>query len=431
MSAALDAGLIRREPELPGLGVLLDARAFARELARALPQAGIEKATPTYLRYKPRTSCLAAYRVACSAGTIAVYARAHRPTVPEKLRSAYEASDEDSALGAGGAVLAEFALAVHAFPHDRRLPALTRLTDDRTRRRMLRTTLPDHRRLWDGRLRTLRYKPERRWVGVLEAASGERALLKLHADSFDRQSASPRLGQLAEHNLVVHPWVDGHPLDEALASPHAPAAESARQAGRALAALHLGEGPLDPALLETPPSGSDGSHGPLRRAADTVGWLCPPLCDRALALAKSLGDTALSTSCCPVHGDWSADQVVLCAAGATIIDLDAAHRGDPTRDLASFIADLEARVLSGRLRVRAAGAASAAMLAGYSAAHGPATTDSLVLARAVAAALLLRSPEPFRSRDPYWGARTAAHLLRAEQLAGTATTPKTAADALL
>lgn len=417
MSAAFDAALTRREPELPGLGVLLDPDEFARRLARALPDAGIGPATPTYVRYKPRTSCLAAFRIDSPAGDVAVYARAHRPAVPEKLRSAGQAAEESSALGPGGAVLADLAVAVHAFPHDRRLPALTRLTDDRARRGLLRRALPDHRSLWDGRPRTLRYKPERRWVAVLECAGGERALLKLHAELRPATAAVPRLGELAEHGLVVHPWVDGRPLDEALAAQDPGAPEAAREAGAALAALHLGDGPLDPALLTHPAPSGLGAR--LSAAADAVAWLCPPLTHPAVTLAATLGheDAAATAPACPVHGDWSADQVVLGPHGASIIDLDGAHRGDPSRDVASFIADLEAKVLSGRVAARAAAATAHAMLAGYRAAGGPAITECDALARAVAGELLLRSPEPFRLRHRRWGSHTAALLLRAEDLA--------------
>lgn len=432
MSVSLDAALLRREPELPGLAVLLDAQAFARELAGALPEAGIRSAAPVYLRYKPHTSCLAAYRVATAAGTISVYARAHRPSVPEKLRSAGEASERDSLLGPGGVVLGDVAVAVHAFPHDRRLPALTRLTDGRRRRRLLRRALPEHPRLWDGTLRTLRYKPERRWVAVVESATGERALLKLHADAAATASAAPRLGQLAEHHLVVHPWIDGRPLDEALLTQGAAAGAAARQAGIALAELHRGDGPLDAAQLATLPPGARSGDARLRSAADAVAWLCPRLADLAFSLATQVADEDEEPSVsCPVHGDWSPDQVVLGPSGAGIIDLDAAHRGDPTRDLGSFIADLEARVLAARLSARTAALASQGMLGGYRDAGGPATTDARALAQATAAGLLLRAPEPFRTRDPHWGARTAAHLRRAEQLAGSAATSATAADALL
>lgn len=429
MSAALDAALVRREPGLPGLAVLLDARAFARALADALPEAGIQGAMPTYLRYKPQTSCLAAYRLATASGPVAAYARAHRPSAPEKLRSARRASAKDSPLGPGGVVLADLAIAVHAFPHDRRLPALARMTDGPRRRDLLRRALPEHARMWDGRLRTLRYNPERRWVAVVEAASGERALLKLHAEVPAGGSAAPRLGLLAEHHLVVHPWVDGRPLDEALTSGSAGACSAARQAGGALAALHLGAGPLDSVLLARHPRPPD-LDARLQGAADAVAWLCPPLAGLAFALATQLGseDEDVSSSC-PVHGDWSADQVVVGPTGVSIIDLDGAHRGDPTGDLGSFIADLEARVLADGMAARTASAASRAMLEGYRAADGPATTDPRALARAAAAGLLLRAVEPFRTCDPRWGARTAAHLRRAEQLAGSAVSA-TASDAL-
>ena len=43
---------------------------------------------------------------------------------------------------------------------------------------MLRKLLPDHPGLWQGELRCLRYRPERRYVAELHAADQTRALLK-------------------------------------------------------------------------------------------------------------------------------------------------------------------------------------------------------------------------------------------------------------
>ena len=87
----------------------------------------------------------------------------------------------------------------------------------------------------------------------------------------------------------------------------------------------------------------------------------------AAALAGEIGDAAAP---CPVHGDCSADQFVAGDAGLSLVDLDAAAYDDPTADLASVAADLEARVVRGELMADAASGALAALLAAYAGAGG-------------------------------------------------------------
>src|SRR5437867_1003743 len=73
------------------------------------------------------------------------------------------------------------ALVVWVFPNDLRLRVLRRLADQKTRLDLLRHMLPERPDLWGGTLRTLRYKPERRYVAQLETTSGARLVLKAHA----------------------------------------------------------------------------------------------------------------------------------------------------------------------------------------------------------------------------------------------------------
>nr|HMQ55578.1 aminoglycoside phosphotransferase family protein [Anaerolineae bacterium] len=63
MLSPADAALVQRDPHLPGLALLLDPAAMLETLQRQVEPVQIEAMQPTYLRYKPGTSCLAAYRV--------------------------------------------------------------------------------------------------------------------------------------------------------------------------------------------------------------------------------------------------------------------------------------------------------------------------------------------------------------------------------
>src|SRR5207247_11060393 len=55
-----DADLVAREPDLPGLAVVLDADAFDEILRAQVPGVRIQGARATYLHYKPGTFWLVA-----------------------------------------------------------------------------------------------------------------------------------------------------------------------------------------------------------------------------------------------------------------------------------------------------------------------------------------------------------------------------------
>lgn len=417
MSLGFDANLVARDGRLPGLGPLLDADAFAAELDTALPDAGIRSARATYVRYKPHTSCLVGYRVRTAEGEQDVYARAHRPGVVEKLESALKHAQRPSALGPGGALIAHLAVAVHVFPHDRRLTMLARLGDRARRRRVLRDALPERPDLWEPEVAPLRYKPERRWVARLDGGDGASAVLRLHrpnagapAVELDPSIGPRTLGRAPDRGLTVLEWVQGEALDRALAAGGPQAFAALREAGRVLASLHGASA----ARLGRPRATCLAAR--LAASAESLAALSPLFATRARTLAERL-------PCAPadqpvlVHGDFSIDQVVAAPDVVRLIDLDAARLDEPTADLGSFIADLEARVLDGALSSRVAAAAAAALLEGYREAHGPGAVEGPTLARHVAAGVLLRATEPFRTRDPAWGRRTFDYLRRAEELA--------------
>src|SRR5919201_2297370 len=85
MLSPADADLVRRDPALPGLALLLDPGAFAAALRRAAPRLGAEETRITYVRYKPGTSCLVGYRLVAAGRDTAVSAAAYRPDAHDKL----------------------------------------------------------------------------------------------------------------------------------------------------------------------------------------------------------------------------------------------------------------------------------------------------------------------------------------------------------
>jgi len=422
-----DARLAARDRALPGLATVLDDDAFAEVLAKRLPAVGIRRARGTYARYKPGVSCLVAYRVEVSqprdgaVATTQVYARAQRPRDSAKLRKVQWRATAPSVLGPGGLLVEELGLAVYAFPNDRRLPSLARLRGSVHREQLLKRLVPQEPALWRASMRTLRYKPERRYVAVLVAGDRPRALLKAYDDGFG--GARRRAGALADallplprvmggsrrHRALVLEWLDGHSLDEALET-GAWSGAAVTNAAALLAALHSRRIDGLPAWSPT----TEASR--IRAAAQAVAATLPDLEAPTARLARRLGGVMSETNSSGrfIHADFSADQVIFCRDSCSIIDLDSAMSGPPSWDLASFVARLERDVVSGRLTTEVAEEVRGEFLEAYAQA---ASTSVRLADRCVAAALLRLAPEPFRRREPDWTERTEMMLDRVAELA--------------
>lgn len=83
-------------------------------------------------------------------------------------------------LGRGGVLVEERLVALYPFPNDRRMPVLARLFEDEARARLLATALGGDSAVASASLGVVWHKPERRFVGVLEASDGERAVVKAY-----------------------------------------------------------------------------------------------------------------------------------------------------------------------------------------------------------------------------------------------------------
>jgi len=384
-----DAALAAREPLL---APLLDDDALGLAIRSALP--GVDGARATYLRWKPGTSALAAVTLRAGEETHLGYVRV-LPSARKRERLAAGAR-APSPLGPGAAHLPGAAVLLLA-PNDARLPGLAAVASRGDR--------------------VLSWKPERRWVArtpggdatlrLQRPADHARAVRALRAvRAASRLRLPPLLAVDPARSLLVAGWLEGAALDGLLARDPAAAAT----AGAALAALH--------AL--PPPSGLpvlDGARelASVRAAAAGVDRLLASGSAGAVAgrLSPWLADATRPRT---LHGDASADQVVLGAGAPGLIDLDEACGGDPAWDLGSFLADLERRVALGALPRAVATRAGAALLDGYVAAGGTPPPDASLAAR-TAAGILRRAAEPFRRRAPGWRAATEVLVARAAELA--------------
>ncbi|WP_066907326.1 phosphotransferase family protein [Millisia brevis] len=389
-----DVSIIRRERNLPGLSALLDMD----ELRVRLEVAGVPAvcATPTYLRLKPATSAVAGVRL--DAGDSHRYARvvAYPVGAHRKLERLARRAD-----AAGGLLMLDdrVGLAVCTDTCDPDLPGI----------RSARTRHPY--------AEVLVYKPGRRWVA---RCSDCEVLLKVHTParaaevvsahrSLERLVPTAPIVEVDDSGVVVTRLLPGRGVaDLAGGDRH----DAEVRTGIVLARLHRHSARLGRGSVRTTSSGavddSQFARG-LHTAAAGVAAIAPTLAGRADALAdrvvRALAGRGERTL---VHGDFSADQVLLDRWGAPIlIDLDRAGIGDPLLDPAAWVADAIARGAEPEH-------AGAGLRAGYRAGGG--RIDDAALAAHTAGALLHRAVEPFRRRRSDWDIRAHALIATAETM---------------
>lgn len=417
-----DEALLAREPALPGMRLLLDEAALAERAGNAFPEPAVRSVRLLYLRYKPLTSVLAGYRLEHDDGaTTRLYAKAFAPSAREKLAkaAAAAAARPDLVAGPGGD-----GVVVYRFPFDPALPALERLAgDDALRRRrllgrMLGTASAGAPTSIE--LSTVRYKPERRYVGRVR--HGRRVLsVRLYgAAEFGRAvagSATLRPGETLalarpagrsrKHRALAFAWLAGRPLRDAASDPSVHPALFAR-VGRALAELHAQE----PAGIGPRPHPALRTAGVVRAAGHLLPRLARDLERLGAGLAARL--VAQPEMQQTLHGDFYLDQVLLQHERVVLLDLDEVGRGDPAEDLGTFRAHLEADALLGVAPARSVDELIDGLHRGYRslAPLDPARVD---LFTAVGLVGLLTTP--FRTRHPDWPDRTEALMERAGEFA--------------
>ncbi|MEE6295954.1 aminoglycoside phosphotransferase family protein [Georgenia wangjunii] len=421
MPPRADSALVAGDPGVPGLALLLDGDRLAEWLSHRL---GEElRARPRYLRYKPGTSAVMAVDVrpadrgtsapACASPPSTVLLRAYAPAGAAKLVKSLEQAP-GAALIAVDRALLTLATTTAA---DRDLPALALLADPRRRPallgRVLGTDGADREAsapAGEPALRTLAYKPHRRWVGALSTGDDEVVLRAYRPADLLRATdpvralaagdpATPRLlGRHRRSGLAALEFVPGEPVGA-----DAPGA-TLGAVGAALGAFHAHR-------LVLPQRGPRGEAAAVARAVRDVARLLPEQADRADRLAARVLDRLGRLPATPsvtVHGDFSLDQVVLLRSGEVgILDLDRVGTGPAEIDLASLLAEA-------LLRPGAPGDADA-LLEGVLAGYGPSPVDRSAVSTHLAAQLLRRAAEPFRTRQAAWADAVGRVLDHAER----------------
>jgi hypothetical protein len=369
------------DPQVPGVATIGDAGALGDLLGR-VEEDLLDRG---YLRYKPGTSLVAGLRLASGpAFAYAVSAEA-RPKLDKIIRRAPRGSLIWQSP-ADGLLIARPAA-------DRDLPALANTP----------------RRGWT----TLAYKPQRRWVGRPDRMPTRQPGSVLRAyrrqdlvGVLDGWRLASRVGQRVpgtsvprvlstslRHGTAVVSWLPGQPLDRLLATDTVTAAQLG-EVGAGLAHVH---GTLDRRDVR--------EFAAVRvRAAESVvrelGAVLPEHAGWAGELVRRLAACAPQVrGAYPVHGDFSADQVVIGPDGSVgFADWDRAGWGDPAADLGSLCA------------AGLPGGVCVAVLEGYRTVRSlPVDIDWYV-----AAAEAARLTEPLRTCRSGWREEIAARLTALE-----------------
>jgi aminoglycoside phosphotransferase (APT) family kinase protein len=409
-----DCSLASRDPALPGLPYLLDDGRLSSLLG--------ESVQVTRVRYKPQTSMLAAFRRIRNGSFDYGWAMTRAEEGNGKLLRRELAS---RAHGGGIRILRpdgrrpETLIAAGSVPDDPMLHqnlawlrenGLLRLGHSSGQGSML-----------PGGDSVLRYKPERRLVltvrepgrnSVVKTAAGQAGVeqLRLLHHHLTRHGIPvlPWLGdaECAEHGISAAPsWGDGD-----LAETQDPA--GARQAGEALARLH-----------RIPHPGADTGIWPkelgnrLAATRSMIVALMPELERPARKLEAALGHRLLGHDArrqpMLIHGDFSADQVLVGGSEIRLIDFDRVSTGPAEADLGSFAGDEE----SGRslpAAHHAGGPRTACLIQGYLREGGLFSRDAVDAW--AACRLFTSSVDPFRDRSPHWADNLSWQLHRAEEL---------------
>ena len=423
MLSLLDADFVRRDPEIPGLGLILDSDAFVNCLASSLPKLKFGNASSYYIRYKPKTNCLVGYQVEVDGEEIDIHAKALRFDNYGKLKKLGKSPAIPGVLGKGRILLENHLIVVNVAPNDAKLRGLPYLAQLNSHPEILQQLFPQQPELWQGKLKRLRYKTERRYVAQLLVEEQPQALLKAYTDEgyqvaynnatgfqpCDVLRLAKPIGGSQSNKIIGFEWLHSCLLSEVILKPNLELS-LIEIVGVALAELHT----QNPNKLESMTREAEAKN--LLSLANWLSLVYPPLTKQINCLAQKLVDYLVSLPALnyPIHGDFYADQILINSDNVAIIDLDRAMRGDPAADLGNFLAHLERQALYGKLSVSQISRMYEALQSGYQTISPEPIAARIKLYNAIG--LFRLTPEPFRNRELNWSEKIGIFLDRIEQI---------------
>jgi len=411
-----DEQLAQDDPRVPGLSLLLDADAVW-EIRDRLMWQDAKQVSIEYLRYKPATNCVVQLRAKFLDRDEFAYAIAFGFSTLNKVPKISER------FGSNCVVLSEpLGVVAFRFPFDRRVASLPELTETGAES-LLQKLLPIDNQGTAESLKTLRYKPERRYVCKVEQDGQPPAVVKLYDDASYLQARRAAksivdpsnisfhrcIGHSDRHSALAFAWQEGLDLSQLLDPQHV------ERAGKVLAKFHQRELAKLPALSEQTLAS---------RLNSTQRYLCdllPELTQQVNAIASEI-ERRLSfkeTESTSAHGDLHLDQFVATPSSVALIDFDRACLAPPEWDIANLESDLLWREQQGQLANQNASLLLAAFLEGYQSAGGSFNRDMCQVL--VALRTLETAVTAFRQRNRTWRCSAHESIQRAGGLANSQT----------
>lgn len=419
-----DEQIVQRERSIPGMRALLDNDVFTKMFQASFQALGVRAAICKYLRYKPGTSCIAAFTLNTEFGDIWAHAIAYRADATDKILKAKQSVLRCPDLRA---VLIEQAVVMTLFPLDDDLQSLGLLDFSVEQKIFLRKLAPHVEELHSAPITTLRYKPQRRYVGRIDVNDAPQAILKLHSlteyqqarraakslQSISGTSTAKVIGHSDRHRAILMKWVAGTSLSELINNGTASLYGIMKDLGGFLKELHSHPG------IKLPTINVNKQQRSLTILPHELMALCPELANNSQSAVDQACQmhAKLSRPITSLHGDLSCDQVVV-GDGVSLIDFDNAVLGHAEQDLGNLLAHLEKSSLNRYLDVDAVEAIFETLLQEYEMHGGQVNKNAIHLHAAIS--LLRLVQEPFRVRQRNWQACSEMLLNRAQKHLGLA-----------
>ncbi|GEM_PF-1834044 len=376
------------DKRLKGLAKMLNPDTIKNKLASHFRDSGAEigGCMVSYIRYKPNTNCIIAYKIKLSKNIFAgdselplyakVFTAENFPDGVSKARSHRWTSFEsiDPIL-----IMPEHNSIIYLFPNDAVIDGARILSNPKKIKRILyrhydKFPKPEWR-ISDSKLKmtVVRYKPERRIVLRCDSRAKNRAsdkiepinlYIRIYADDlvesvYNIQKSLYQLSLSQKELIIAKPVCYLHDRKlfimesigekSLIGEMESGNMAALRLAAEALSLLHL-NGPMD-----LPRRNIDSF---IREAKSTVGMLISISPDTQTVVESIYNDLnrllpiSSGDSSGFVHGDFHPGQVIMQGGSAGIIDFDRSHCGDVIADIGNFLAHLKLfrsdRTFSGR-----------------------------------------------------------------------------------
>ncbi len=383
----------------PGLRILANPASLSKYTRQKTGYKGETLAfEPYYVRLKGQSSCLVGYRVSTDETQTYAYAKVFDPINATKLDKISSRQTTDSPLGTGRIVDPKLLLSLSFYPNDKALKGLTHYLHK----------FPHIQRL--------AYKPERRFVGLLNEADSNAQVVKIYKPSGFRHAVDmaqaagaigmmPKVAKVNHRRSALHlDWMEGTPLTEHLLNDAADPIHLVHACGGQLAEFHATAAPAG-----LPVIGIRRLQERTQQIAADLKLIRPEsatVIDRvSLQLTQSLCEAPSAVGL--THGDFYANQVLVASDGIRLLDFDELCIAPQAADIGLFRAHLEYDHLRGRMTQSLVARATERFCEGYTECK---MLDTRAATAYTAYGMFQLAHRPFRDLLPEWPEKIDAWL---------------------